>query len=108
MDELFFFFSSRRRHTRSYGDWSSDVCSSDLFRERTAQATWLGGRCVPYGTGVTFWALGEIVKAHAGILEAESAATASEKLRGAVSEALRDDPEAEWVEGHLRTLVGLA
>src|SRR5437867_11702793 len=24
-----FFFSSRRRHTRSYGDWSSDVCSSD-------------------------------------------------------------------------------
>src|SRR5207248_5634776 len=25
-----FFFSSRRRHTSSYGDWSSDVCSSDL------------------------------------------------------------------------------
>src|SRR5437867_11021180 len=25
-----FFFSGRRRHTRSYGDWSSDVCSSDL------------------------------------------------------------------------------
>src|SRR5688500_20118835 len=29
---LFFFFSSRRRHTRLQGDWSSDVCSSDLFR----------------------------------------------------------------------------
>src|SRR5207248_7846606 len=29
----FFFFSSRRRHTRSYGDWSSDVCSSDLADE---------------------------------------------------------------------------
>src|SRR5207248_7413073 len=28
---VFFFFSSRRRHTRSYGDWSSDVCSSDLM-----------------------------------------------------------------------------
>src|SRR5207248_5419753 len=28
---LLFFFSSRRRHTRSYGDWSSDVCSSDLY-----------------------------------------------------------------------------
>src|SRR5207248_4468606 len=27
---LYFFFSSRIRHTRSYGDWSSDVCSSDL------------------------------------------------------------------------------
>src|SRR3712207_8758561 len=28
---LFFFFSSRRRHTRYWRDWSSDVCSSDLF-----------------------------------------------------------------------------
>src|SRR5476649_2715079 len=27
---VIFFFSSRRRHTRSLGDWSSDVCSSDL------------------------------------------------------------------------------
>src|SRR5256885_9559814 len=29
----FFFFSSRRRHTRLQGDWSSDVCSSDLRRQ---------------------------------------------------------------------------
>src|SRR2546429_6184402 len=28
---VFFFFSSRRRHTRCSRDWSSDVCSSDLF-----------------------------------------------------------------------------
>src|ERR1039458_10602284 len=28
--DLFFFFSSRRRHTRCLSDWSSDVCSSDL------------------------------------------------------------------------------
>src|SRR3712207_6862925 len=28
---IFFFFSSRRRHTRYWRDWSSDVCSSDLF-----------------------------------------------------------------------------
>src|SRR5207248_5787964 len=33
-DMVFFFFSSRRRHTRSYGDWSSDVCSSDLDAEQ--------------------------------------------------------------------------
>src|SRR6266850_896896 len=33
---FFFFFSSRRRHTRLQGDWSSDVCSSDL---RIAQMT---------------------------------------------------------------------
>src|SRR3712207_7167880 len=29
----FFFFSSRRRHTRYWRDWSSDVCSSDLIAE---------------------------------------------------------------------------
>src|SRR6266850_4278328 len=31
MFSFFFFFSSRRRHTRLQGDWSSDVCSSDLL-----------------------------------------------------------------------------
>src|SRR5690348_17717446 len=31
---FFFFFSSRRRHTRWTGDWSSDVCSSDLVLAR--------------------------------------------------------------------------
>src|SRR6266850_4919035 len=35
---VFFFFSSRRRHTRLQGDWSSDVCSSDLPPEAIAQA----------------------------------------------------------------------
>jgi class 3 adenylate cyclase/tetratricopeptide (TPR) repeat protein len=78
------------------------------FRERAAHVTWRQGRCVPYGAGVTFWALGEIFKTHAGILEADSAANATEKLRTAVGEVLRDDEEAEWVEGHLRPLVGLA
>src|SRR5215210_9507859 len=33
---FFFFFSSRRRHTRYIGDWSSDVCSSDLALIRAA------------------------------------------------------------------------
>src|SRR2546426_2241795 len=39
----FFFFSSRRRHTRLQGDWSSDVCSSDL------------GRVGPSATLNSFW-----------------------------------------------------
>src|SRR5690349_24901089 len=38
--DIFFFFSSRRRHTRSLRDWSSDVCSSDLAAGRgTAGST---------------------------------------------------------------------
>src|SRR5699024_11625553 len=36
---LTFFFSSRRRHTRSKRDWSSDVCSSDLSSGSGVQAT---------------------------------------------------------------------
>src|SRR5216683_6254514 len=35
---VFFFFSSRRRHTRSDRDWSSDVCSSDLINRARANA----------------------------------------------------------------------
>src|SRR5688500_7595174 len=34
---VLFFFSSRRRHTRLQGDWSSDVCSSDLFRDLVSE-----------------------------------------------------------------------
>src|SRR6266850_3173215 len=34
---FFFFFSSRRRHTRLQGDWSSDVCSSDLSADNPAE-----------------------------------------------------------------------
>src|SRR2546430_9869002 len=38
---FFFFFSSRRRHTRFDCDWSSDVCSSDLFKGDAAFGSWL-------------------------------------------------------------------
>src|SRR6266508_6110538 len=38
INDLFFFFSSRRRHTRWPRDWSSDVCSSDLDEEAEADA----------------------------------------------------------------------
>src|SRR5690606_11931419 len=58
---LFFFFSSRRRHTRFSRDWSSDVCSSDLYEKMTgdtqfngymhAQRDWLFGRN-PWGTSM--------------------------------------------------------
>jgi class 3 adenylate cyclase len=61
---------------------------------------WRHGRCLPYGDGITFWALGEMVKAQAGILEGDSEEEAGRKLREQV-----DDP---WIEGHLRPLVGLA
>src|SRR5437899_5894679 len=39
VNHLFFFFSSRRRHTRCLSDWSSDVCSSDLEACRSGLET---------------------------------------------------------------------
>ena len=69
--------------------------------------TWRQGRCLAYGDGVAFWALGEIVKAQAGILERDAEAEVAEKLRGAVEYVLADPGEGRWVESHLRPLVGL-
>src|SRR5690349_25103386 len=49
----FFFFSSRRRHTSSLRDWSSDVCSSDLIPRRTTTATpTVNARNSPVATGL--------------------------------------------------------
>ena len=68
--------------------------------------TWKQGRCLPYGEGVSFWALGEIVKAQAGILESDAAEAASAKLEEVVG-LLPDEGERAWVARHLRPLVGL-
>ncbi len=62
--------------------------------------SWRQGRCLPYGEGVTFWGLGEIVKAHLGVLETDSSELVEQKLREGVVD--------EWVRAHLRPLVGLA
>jgi class 3 adenylate cyclase/tetratricopeptide (TPR) repeat protein len=67
---------------------------------------WRQGRSLPYGEGVSFWALAEMVKAQAGILASDSNGTAAEKLREAVA-AVVDDADAGWVESRLRPLVGL-
>ena len=69
---------------------------------------WRQGRCLPYGEGVTYWALTEMIKAHAGILETDSADQARQRLEEVVSEALAGASDREWVESHLRPLVGLA
>src|SRR2546428_7352421 len=47
----FFFFSSRRRHTRSDRDWSSDVCSSDLGLIELTKLGWMLGAGQPWQPG---------------------------------------------------------
>src|SRR5437867_13422704 len=54
-----FFFSSRRRHTRSYGDWSSDVCSSDLLRYTGGQLEEILGKAHSLGKQVLIHAIGD-------------------------------------------------
>ena len=70
--------------------------------------TWRQGRSLPYGDGVTFWALSEMVKAQAGILDNDSTDQAAERLSKAVAALIVDPTQASWIESHLRPLVGLA
>jgi class 3 adenylate cyclase/tetratricopeptide (TPR) repeat protein len=68
---------------------------------------WRQGRSLPYGEGVALWALGEMVKAQAGILESDRSDEASVKLSAAVRDLVSDDVEARWIERHLRPLAGI-
>jgi class 3 adenylate cyclase len=68
---------------------------------------WRQGRSLPYGEGVSFWALGEMIKAQAGILETDGPAEAEEKLAETVEHLFGDASDAGWVEAHLRALVGV-
>ena len=69
---------------------------------------WRQGRCLPYGEGVTYWALSEMVKAQAGILDSDTEEEVEQKLKASIVEVLPAASDAAWVEGHLRPLVGLA
>jgi class 3 adenylate cyclase/tetratricopeptide (TPR) repeat protein len=68
---------------------------------------WHRGRCLAYGEGVTYWALAEMVRGRAGILEAEEPATALTKLKEAVEAHVSDLEERRWVEPRLAHLLGL-
>jgi class 3 adenylate cyclase len=68
---------------------------------------WRQGRCLPYGESIAFWALGEIVKAHAGILESDGAEEATWKLGTAV-EGRAEEDERDWLVRCLSPLIGIA
>jgi class 3 adenylate cyclase/tetratricopeptide (TPR) repeat protein len=81
----------------------------ELFQRVDAEpefVTWRQGRSLPYGEGVSFWALSEMVKAQAGILESDSVAQAAEKLEAAIA-TLDVQGNEDWLLRHLRPLVGL-
>jgi predicted ATPase/class 3 adenylate cyclase len=86
------------------GVGKSRLCA-ELFQhiEQSPDVIWRQGRCLPYGEGIAFWALGEVVKAECGILESDSPTEAAAKLDRALP---ADDPDRAWLKARLAPLVG--
>lgn len=83
---------------------------AELFQhisESPELVTWRQGRSLPYGDGVTYWALGEMVKNQVGILETDTADQAAEKVRAEVARLFGDESEARTVAARLGLLLGL-
>jgi class 3 adenylate cyclase len=68
---------------------------------------WRQGRSLPYGQGLSFWALAEMVKAQAGILETDTPNQVGAKLAAMTGQMLGGTAEADWVARHLGALAGL-
>lgn len=71
------------------------------------QMWWHRGRCLAYGEGVAYWALAEMVRTRAQIVEGEDQGTAREKLAACLSEYVLDAEERGWVQPRLANLLGL-
>src|SRR5206468_1837132 len=66
---------------------------------------WHRGRCLAYGEGVSYWALGEMLRMRAGIAEGEEVDSALGKLHQAVKELVPDPEERKWIEPRLAYLL---
>ena len=73
----------------------------------TEKIWWHRGRCPWYGEGITFWALGEMVRMRAGIAETDAPGVSRSKLAASVAEHVPDDEERRWLEPRLAFLLGL-
>ncbi|HEY5169077.1 MAG TPA: AAA family ATPase [Thermoleophilia bacterium] len=71
--------------------------------QRPGLVIWRQGRCPGYGEAVTFWALGEIVKTHGGILDSDERQAVEDKLKA----VLPTGDEEAWLRQRLRPLLGL-
>jgi len=68
---------------------------------------WHRGRSPAYGDGITFWALGEMVRRRAGLAESDDEATTRERIARTVADFVPDEADRRWVEPALLTLLGL-
>ncbi len=68
---------------------------------------WHRGRSPAYGEGITFWALGEMIRRRARLTEVDDEAATRERIRATVAEYVPADDDRRWVEPALLTLLGL-
>jgi class 3 adenylate cyclase/tetratricopeptide (TPR) repeat protein len=68
---------------------------------------WHEGRSPAYGDGITFWALGEMVRARCGLLETDDEPTTRAKVASTLERFVHFDDEREWIEQAILTLLGI-
>ena len=68
---------------------------------------WHDGRSPAYGDGISFWALGEMVRARCGLLETDDEPTTRTKVAATITEHVPDAEERHWIEPALLTLLGI-
>ncbi len=68
---------------------------------------WHRGRSPAYGEGITFWALGEMIRGRAGLAETDDERTTRAKVAAMVAEHVTDEAERRWIEPALLSLLGV-
>ena len=68
---------------------------------------WHAGRSPAYGDSITFWALGEMIRGRAGLVETDAEPLTRERVSATVLEHVPDATEAQWIEGALLALLGV-
>jgi class 3 adenylate cyclase/tetratricopeptide (TPR) repeat protein len=68
---------------------------------------WHRGRSPAYGEGITFWALGEMIRGRAGLAETDDERTTRAKVAAMVAEHVPDEADRRWIEPALLSLLGI-
>jgi class 3 adenylate cyclase/tetratricopeptide (TPR) repeat protein len=72
----------------------------------TESVYWHSGRSPAYGQGISFWALGEMIRERCGLHESDDEATTRARVKATVAEFVRSLDEQSWIEKSLLTLLG--
>jgi class 3 adenylate cyclase/tetratricopeptide (TPR) repeat protein len=78
------------------------------YEDGLVERVWFhDGRSPAYGDGISFWALGEMIRRRAGLLETDDEATTRTKVAASVAEHVPDETERRWIEPALLALLGI-